>query len=80
MLVNTNDAFTGMTAINISDLAIGDNITMLAVAYDAGTEGNSEVAETIPGSAGGGEGFNAARNDVDRGKSPEKCSTIETTD
>ena len=65
MLVNTNDAFTGRTSIDISDLAIGDNITMKAVAYDAGTEANSEVAGTVPGPADGGEGFNATRDDVD---------------
>ncbi|HFQ61119.1 MAG TPA: hypothetical protein ENK39_02315, partial [Epsilonproteobacteria bacterium] len=35
------------------------------VTYDAGTEANSELASTIPGPAGGGEGFNAARDDKD---------------
>ncbi|MCP4410954.1 MAG: hypothetical protein GY808_00020, partial [Gammaproteobacteria bacterium] len=65
MLVNTNDAFTGKTSIDVSNLAIGDNVTMKAVAYDAGTEANSEVAGTVPGPADGGEGFNATRDDVD---------------
>ncbi len=64
MLVNTNDAFTGKTSIDVSNLAIGDNVTMKAVAYDAGTEANSEVAGTVPGPADGGEGFNATRDDV----------------
>ncbi len=65
MLVNTNDAFTGITGIDVSSLAIGENVTMNAVAYDAGTEANSEVAGTVPGPADGGEGFNATRDDVD---------------
>jgi hypothetical protein len=34
--------------------------------WDAGTEANDELAATIPGPAGGGEGFNADRNDDDR--------------
>ena len=65
MLVNTNDGFTGKTGIDINQMAIGDTISMTTVALDAGTEGNSELAGTIPGSADGGEGFNAERNDVD---------------
>ncbi len=65
MLVNTNDAFTGKTKLDLSDLAVGDMQTHYLPVYDAGTEGNSELANTIPGPADGGEGFNMARDDVD---------------
>ena len=62
MLVNTNDAFTGLNAMSVESMAVGDVITVLGVAYDAGTEADTESAATIPGPAGG-EGFNAARDD-----------------
>ncbi|WP_143730916.1 spondin domain-containing protein [Microbulbifer sp. GL-2] len=65
MLVNTNDAFSGLTQIDISSLAVGDSLQRLAPVYDAGTEFNSELVGTIPGPADGGEGFNAERDDVD---------------
>lgn len=64
MLVNTNDAFTGLNALDISELASGSSISMRLGAYDAGTELNDEIAAHIPGPAGQGEGFNAERNDV----------------
>ncbi len=66
MLVNTNDAFSGITSIDISGLAKGDTMTMHARVYDAGTEINDEMAGSIPGpvSGGTGEGFNAARSDI----------------
>lgn len=63
MLVNTNDAITGVNTINIEALEIGDSITRRGVAYDAGTEADDEMAIYIPGPAGGGEGFNAERDD-----------------
>lgn len=63
MLVNTNDAISGLNAMDISALAAGDVVAMRTVAYDAGTEANTEEASTIPGPAGGGEGFNGARDD-----------------
>ena len=63
MLVNTNDGFAGITALPISDLAVGESMSRAVVAWDAGTEANSEAAGTIPGPADGGEGFNAARSD-----------------
>lgn len=66
MLVNTNDAFTGLNSINVTNLAVGDSLSYRAAAYDAGTEGNSESAGTIPGPADGGEGFNSVRDDLDR--------------
>lgn len=64
MLVNTNDAFAGKGGIDLNALALGEQITMTLPVYDAGTEGNSERAGTIPGPADGGEGFNATRDDV----------------
>lgn len=66
MLVNTNDAYTGKTAINVSELAVGDSMSMNLPTYDAGTEANSEMEGTIPGPADSGEGYNATRDDVDR--------------
>ena len=65
MLVNTNDAFSGLNAVDISNLALGESMTYNTFVYDAGTEGNSEMAGTIPGPADGGEAFNQARDDVD---------------
>lgn len=64
MLVNTNDAFAGKGGIDLNALALGEQVTMNLPVYDAGTEGNNELAGTIPGPADGGEGFNAARDDV----------------
>ncbi|MDJ0906810.1 MAG: spondin domain-containing protein [Woeseiaceae bacterium] len=63
MLVNTNDAISGLNGVDVSGLAEGDTWTGRAIVYDAGTELNTELAAEIPGPAGGGEGFNAARND-----------------
>jgi len=63
MLVNTNDAITGVNTINIEALEVGDSLTRRGVAYDAGTEADDEMAIYIPGPAGGGEGFNADRDD-----------------
>ena len=65
MLVNTNDAFTGITSRMVSGLEVGESWSAMVPAYDAGTEANSEMAGTIPGPAAGGEGFNAARDDRD---------------
>jgi len=67
MLVNTNDAISGINGATISNMALGDIVTLRGIAYDAGTEADTELAAEIPGPAGGGEGFNAARSDrVDR--------------
>lgn len=63
MLVNTNDAITGLNNFAIYSLEVGDVRTMRARAYDSGTEADTELAGTIPGPAAGGEGFNAARDD-----------------
>lgn len=61
MLVNTNDAFTGINALLVSDLDVGQSTTIYAPVWDAGTEQNTELAGSIPGPADGGEGFNASR-------------------
>ncbi len=63
MLVNTNDAITMANAVDLSDLQSGDTLTLRTIAYDAGTEADTELAAHIPGPAGGGEGFNAMRDD-----------------
>jgi len=65
MLVNTNDAFSGINKIAVDTLAVGDQLSFNTAAYDAGTESNSEMAGTIPGPADGGEGFNGQRDDRD---------------
>lgn len=64
MLVNTNDAFSGLNKIDITQLSVNDSLQYKPGAYDAGTEANSEEAGTIPGPADNGEGYNAARDDV----------------
>ena len=64
MLVNTNDAITMSNGTAVGELSAGDSVSMRTIAYDAGTEANSELAADIPGPAGGGEGFNAARDDA----------------
>lgn len=66
MLVNTNDAFSGINAMDIEAMEAGTSKSLTLMAYDAGTEANSEAKGSIPGPADGGEGFNAARDDVDR--------------
>ena len=63
MLVNTNDAISGINAADVSDMLEGDVWMGHGIVYDAGTEANSELTTAIPGPAGGGEGFNAARDD-----------------
>lgn len=63
MLVNTNDGFVGADCIGIGDLEVGGAVRAKLVAYDAGTEANSESAASVPGPAGGGEGYSAVRDD-----------------
>lgn len=65
MLGNTNDAFTGLSKIDLSDFALNDSVKYNTVAYDAGTEANTESAETVPGPAADGEAYNPDRDDVD---------------
>jgi hypothetical protein len=62
MLVNTNDAFTSLNAA-VESMAVGDVLSFYGVAYDAGTEADTEMAVHIPGPAGGGAGFDAVRDD-----------------
>jgi Spondin_N len=45
MLVNTNDAFTGLDSLRLH----GRSLVRMKVAYDAGSETNNEQAEFIPG-------------------------------
>jgi len=68
MLVNTNDAFTGINALAVNNLVVGESISFTTSSYDSGTEKNSELMTTIPGPASGGtgEGFNAERDDIDK--------------
>jgi hypothetical protein len=61
MLVNTNDAFVGVSSNKIAGLEVGERFSMHIPVWDAGTEANSEAAGTMPGPADGGEGFNASR-------------------
>lgn len=64
MLGNTNDAFAGVDGVAIGALAVDQSLTLDAISYDAGTEMNTESAATVPGPAGGGEGFNSLRDDI----------------
>jgi Spondin_N len=45
MLVNTNDAFTGLDSLRLSDRGA----TLATMAYDAGSERNNELTAFIPG-------------------------------
>jgi len=64
MPVNTNDAFTGVSAWDVGELMMGDSAQRLLPVYDAGTEFNTETLATVPGPAAGGEGFNEQRDDI----------------
>ncbi|WP_455212459.1 spondin domain-containing protein, partial [Kaarinaea lacus] len=54
MLANTNDAFTGVTGLDVSGMNAGQSISVMLKVMDAGTEANTEAAGTIPGPADGG--------------------------
>ncbi len=45
MLVNTNDAFTGLDSLKLK----GHGSTQMTMAYDAGSERNNELKSSIPG-------------------------------
>lgn len=69
MLGNTNDGFAGLGAQSLATLAVGTAMTARLPGYDAGTELNTESADTVPGpatadSGGKREGFNATRDDI----------------
>lgn len=57
MLTNTNDGFIG-EHVDLSKLDVGDSKTINAVAWDAGTEPNTETPESLVSS----EGFNPSRD------------------
>ena len=62
MLLPTNDGFVGLDSWKIPSEA--GTYTIWLNAYDSGTEANDEI--NLPGPTAGGEGYNNARNDVDR--------------
>jgi len=64
MLVNTNDAFVGLTGLELSTLALNTSKSWNLSVYDAGSEFNSELPGTIPGPADGGTGYDVIRDDV----------------
>ena len=67
MLANTNDAFSGVDAVDLDEMLVGDQLNLMGMVYDAGTEANRETKDTIPGPASGtvrGEGYNAQRDDT----------------
>lgn len=69
MLGNTNDGFAGLAAQPLATLAVGASMDVRLLSYDAGTERNTESADTVPGpatakSGGKREGFNATRDDI----------------
>ena len=67
MLGNTNDAFTGLNAVDVSNMTVGQSTSFMAPTWDAGTEANLESASTIPGpaaSAAGGGGADAGYDPV----------------
>lgn len=65
MLVNTNDAFSGLTGVDLSNFTVDMSKSWRLPVLDAGTEANSELEGTIPGPADGGTGYDMARDDID---------------
>ena len=65
MLVNTNDAFSGLTGVDVSTLVLNQEKSWRLNVYDSGTELNNEAVGTMPGPADGGVGYDATRNDID---------------
>ncbi|MDH5426535.1 MAG: spondin domain-containing protein, partial [Gammaproteobacteria bacterium] len=67
MLANTNDAFTGLDAVDIGSLAAGESMTMMSHVFDAGTEADTESAGTLAGpaddSTSADKAYLAARDD-----------------
>lgn len=69
MLGNTNDGFAGLAGQPLGSLTVGSSVSYRLLSYDAGTERNTESADTVPGpatqgSGGKREGFNPLRDDV----------------
>lgn len=81
MLVHTNDGFTGTNATDISNMNVGDSQVLTGPTWDAGTEINDELGSNLPGPDFGGEGFNAARDDlVDRVRIHQSVVTSESAE
>ena len=55
MLVNTNDAFSGLNSYDVSEMDIGTAKVVYGYTLDAGTEASSELTDTMPDE--GSEGF-----------------------
>lgn len=69
MLGNTNDGFAGLGGQSLATLEVGASVGIRLLGYDAGTERNTESADTVPGPAtdkagGKREGFNPGRDDL----------------
>ena len=64
MLINTNDAFSGLTALDLSEFTVDQAKSWNLNVYDSGTEKNNEAAGTIPGPVDSGAGYNATRDDT----------------
>lgn len=67
MLANTNDGFVALNGQSIGNLQSGQSTSFDLPAYEAGTEANTETADTVLGPAATGgkrEGFNPARDDL----------------
>lgn len=69
MLGNTNDGFSGLSGETLADMPMARSRTLDLLAYDAGTERNSESADTVPGPATAGSGglrqaFSSLRDDM----------------
>jgi hypothetical protein len=62
MLVNTNDAFTGLDSVRLGRHTREYDVS----AYDAGTEANNELPGFIPGPAGNSPGVRDPEGDVIR--------------
>lgn len=66
MLVNTNDAITGLNNTDLAEYTVGEKKSFSLSVYDSGTEANTETKETIPGPVGSGAdgGFSSDRDDI----------------
>ncbi|QPI48852.1 spondin domain-containing protein [Massilia antarctica] len=69
MLGNTNDGFTGLSGESLASIPVAGSRSVDLIGYDAGTEGNTESADTVPGPATAGSGarreaFSALRDDT----------------
>lgn len=64
MLIPTNDTFV---ALNRMRLPARGRTTLMALAYDAGTEANDQNCLNIPGPRCGGEGFSRRPGEGDEG-------------